>query len=43
MELRKTQQVSLREILPNTGSLAQEMAVRNVESNGCQWHVACMH
>lgn len=39
MELLKTQQVSLKEILPNTVSLAQEMAVRNVESNGCHWHV----
>lgn len=39
MELLKIQQVSLKEILPNAGSLAQETAVRKVESNGCQWHV----
>lgn len=39
MELLKTQQVSLKEILPNTGSLAQETAVKNVENNGCQGHV----
>lgn len=39
MELLKTQQVPLKESLPNTGSRAQETAVRNVESNGCKWHV----
>lgn len=39
MKLLKTQQVSLKEVLPNTGLLAQERAMRNIESNGCQWHV----